>query len=151
MFIYELFTESSSIWFHPLATSSQIDLFDENGSTERERNFSANEVTLISEIDLDDNEIVVDCTPNNENNMPARELSYISSRSKIDKEHEERFNRINFFLKNIKTSHTYMSAFMSILSIYPLSPINIDDRRKPIKYLCVAGNAFSIINGTNRF
>lgn len=143
MFIYELFTESSPTWFHPLATSSQIDLFDENVSTESERNFSTNEFTLISEIDHDDKENFIDHTPNKENNMSAKELSCISSRSKIDKENEERFNRIHFFLKNIKTSHTYMSAFMSILSIYPLPPINIDDKRKPIKYLCVAGNAFS--------
>ena len=137
-------TERPPIWFHPLATSSQIDLFEEKVSTKRERNFSINEVTLISEIVHDDNEILLDYTPNKETNMSAKQLSCISGRNKIDKECEERFNRIHFFIKNIKTPLTYLNAFMSILSLYPISPINIDDKRKPIKYLCVAGIMFSV-------
>lgn len=67
------------------------------------------------------------------------------------KECDERFNRINFFLKNVKTTHTYMNAFTLILGMYPLAPITTNDKKKLIKYLCVASNVLSKINCIERF
>ena len=127
-------TESVSFRFCPLATSTPIRSSQENGSIQEENfnelnNRFTNEITL-SGASNSNGEMLYGQTPNNEPNMSVKTC-------------EERFNRVTFFIKNVKTSRTYMDAFTSILSIYPLALVSANDKRKPVKYLCVAGNVLT--------
>lgn len=140
-FLKQLSTASVPFPFRPLATSTQIRPYQGNVSTQRENfdkknNCFTNEFTF-SGASESNGEILSGQISNKATNMSVREC-------------DERFNRITFFIKNIKTSRTYMDAFMSILSIYPLAPISTNNKIKAVKYLCVAGNVFSMINSINR-
>lgn len=65
-------------------------------------------------------------------------------------ENEERLNRLNFFLKNVATSLTYMDVFVSIVSRYPLVQMNTTGNQPKVQYLCVAGNILARTNDGRR-
>lgn len=60
------------------------------------------------------------------------------------KNNDERINRMNFFFKNISTPMTYMDAFISIATQYPLIQINTIGSSPKIQYICAAGNVLLI-------
>jgi hypothetical protein len=70
----------------------------------------------------------------------------------------ERLNRTNFFLKNIRSSRNHLDVFTSIATMFPLVEMNVTNVSPKIQYLCVSGNIKTYsqkemlpINHTSRF
>ncbi|CAF1284140.1 unnamed protein product [Adineta ricciae] len=62
------------------------------------------------------------------------------------KDDNDRLNRVHFFLKNIKTNMTYLDAFTSIATMFPLIQIAPTNDLTKIRYLCVAGSIRVVLN-----
>lgn len=82
--------------------------------------------------------------------LTVDERSDLSPNESSTAKGHERFSRAHFFLKDIKTTMSYLEAFSAIAAIYPFVQSNRNDIVPKIRYLCVAGNIPIDLNRISR-
>ena len=143
-----MFLDGLELIFHPVVTSTQIDLAKDSTSPQQQLNENVNN---FEQKDMDGSVIVVASNqPSSIIESTSKDESNKKKRKRTDqiessiKENDDRLNRTNFYLKNITTSKTYLNVFIFIATLFPFTQQNVDNRSAKIRYLCVAGNFFSI-------
>ncbi|CAF3977159.1 unnamed protein product [Rotaria sp. Silwood1] len=82
-------------------------------------------------------------TVREESNVEKEKKTPQGESSVTNKEDNDRFNRANFFLKNITTSMSYIDVFMSIGTQYPFVQLTTTENLSKIQYLCIADTSTS--------
>lgn len=143
-----LFLDGLELTFHPVVTSTQIDLAKDSTSPKQQlnenvNNFEQNDMGgSVNVVESNQSIWIIESTSKDEPTKKKRKRTDQSEN--VIKENDDRLNRTNFFLKNITTSKTYLDVFIFIATLFPFTQQNVDNRSAKIRYLCVAGNFFSI-------
>ncbi|CAF4507593.1 unnamed protein product, partial [Rotaria sp. Silwood2] len=166
-----LVSEGSALIFHPAATSTPAYSVEYNTLRKQEiaenvNHLSTNHSINVHRSTINNQQHVLNMTPGESmdvlsgriasNNLATlettvREKSNVEKKKKTpegessvtNEENKDRFNRVNFFLKNITTSLSYMDVFMSIGTQYPFVQLTTTEDSSKIQYLCIADTSTS--------
>ncbi|CAF1323609.1 unnamed protein product [Rotaria sp. Silwood1] len=161
----------SALIFHPVATSTpaysvEFNTLRKQEIAENVNHLSTNHSTNVRRSTINNQQHLLNMTPGESmdvlsgriasNNLATlkttvREESNVEKEKKTpqgessvtNKEDNDRFNRANFFLKNITTSMSYIDVFMSIGTQYPFVQLTTTENLSKIQYLCIADTSTS--------